>query len=79
MEGSCDSYRYIELVSVDSRQLLILHGIYFEILLNISLNTADNNDLDLSLLLVAAERIWQHYNLYRIILYSPDILNAICG
>ena len=65
----CDSYRYIEQVAMDSRQLAILHGIYFEIPPNISLNTAGNNDLALTFLLVPADRLRQHHNLHRIIQY----------
>jgi hypothetical protein len=72
MEVSCDSYRYIEQVAVDSRQVAILNGIYLEIPANITLNTAGNNDLVLKLLLVPSERIRQHYNLCRIIQYFPQ-------
>jgi hypothetical protein len=72
MEVSCDRYRHIEQIAVDSRQVAILNGIYLEIPSNITLNTTGNNDLALTLLLVLAERIRQHYNLCRIIQYFPQ-------
>ena len=72
MEVSIDSYRYIEEAVVDSRQLAIFHGIHLEIPSNISVNTAGSIDLALTLLLVPAEIIRQHYNLRRIIEYFPQ-------
>ena len=72
MEVSCYNYRYIEQIVVDSRKLAILCSIYLEIPSNIALNTAGNNDLALTLLLVPAERTRQHYDLCRIIHYFPQ-------